>query len=119
MLSAAKVIVESCRNLLQYFEDLAISNGLPINSSSSNGSSSSSSSSGGAGAASDSQAAAAAAVEAGNASSSSSSGSGGGTESLAARFKAVLVQHVQDEGVIEWLVPPMLQGSNVDIDGWV
>lgn len=110
MLSAAKVIVESCRNLLQYFEDLAITNGLPINSSSSSNGSRSSS---------DSQAAAAAApatvVEAEN----GSSGSCGGNESLAARFKAVLVQHVQDEGVIEWLVPPMLQGSNVDLDGWI
>jgi uncharacterized membrane protein YgcG len=95
VLEAAKVIVESCRNLLQYFEDLAISNGLPINNSSSNASSSSSSSSGG-----------------------NNGGSSSG-ESLSARFKAVLVQHVQDEGVIEWLVPPMLQGSNVDLDGWV
>jgi hypothetical protein len=30
------------------------------------------------------------------------------------------VQHVQKEGVMDWLVPPMLQGSNnSDLGGWV
>lgn len=33
--------------------------------------------------------------------------------------KAMLAQSVQEEGVMDWLVPPMLQGSNVDVDGWV
>jgi hypothetical protein len=109
VLSAAKVIVESCRNLLQYFEDLAIANGLPLANSSSGTSSSSGELLGADGAA--------AAAEGGNGNGDGSSSSSG--ESVAARFKAVLAKHVQDEGVIEWLVPPMLQGGNLDVDGWV
>lgn len=101
VLSAAKVIVESCRNLLSYFEDLAAANGLSLSGSSS---------------AATGDADMLPAADAAGASSGSNSDS---DESVAAKFKAVLVKHVQDEGVIEWLVPPMLQGSNVDVDGWV
>jgi hypothetical protein len=108
VLSAAKVIVESCRNLLQYFEDLAIANGLPLASSST------SSSSGSSGEVLETNGAAAAAEGGSGNGSSSSNGEG-----VAARFKSVLAKHVQDEGVIEWLVPPMLQGGNLDVDGWV
>lgn len=103
VLAAAKVIVESCRNLLQFLEDLACSHGvLPTH----NGTSSSSSTNGSNGSSAD---AAAAGIAAGGSSSSS----------MGARFKSVLVAHVQAEGVIDWLVPPMLQGNNVDLDGWV
>ena len=97
------MIVESCRNLLQFLEDLAITNGVlstadkTANSSSSNGHGSSNSSR----------------------PEAADGGSSSGSSSQGAKFKAVLAQHVQSEGVIEWLVPPMLQGANVDVDGWV
>lgn len=34
-------------------------------------------------------------------------------------FRELLVQRIREEGVISWLVPPMLQGSNTDLGGWV
>jgi uncharacterized membrane protein YgcG len=110
VLDVAKVIVESCRNLLQFLEDLAITNGVLstsdkiTNSSNSNGSNGE---------------AAVGGSSAANGSSSGSDSAHGGSSSQGAKFKAVLAQHVQSEGVIEWLVPPMLQGANVDVDGWV
>jgi hypothetical protein len=98
VLSAAKLIVESCRNLLQYLEDLAANNGLLFTPGSATGRSA---------------AAAAAAADSEDSIDSSSS------SSVGSRFKAVLLSTIQQEGVIEWLVPPMLQGGNVDVDGWV
>eukprot|EP00879_Flechtneria_rotunda_P006500 GHRR01006832.1.p1 GENE.GHRR01006832.1~~GHRR01006832.1.p1 ORF type:complete len:263 (+),score=136.22 GHRR01006832.1:3-791(+) len=34
-------------------------------------------------------------------------------------FRQLLVKHVREEGVIDWLVPPMLQGNSTDLGGWV
>jgi hypothetical protein len=128
VLYAAKLIHESCQSLLQQLEGLAAEQGLlPADS--------------------DSPAAATAAVEPGGSSSSGadnvaaaaaeSGGSSNGTASAAtaaatgvagaagsdasagARFREALVARIRQEGVISWLVPPMLQGSSTDLGGWV
>ncbi|KAF8057642.1 ptpA [Scenedesmus sp. PABB004] len=44
---------------------------------------------------------------------------GGDDVGAAARLREALVLRVRSEGVISWLVPPMLQGSTTDLGGWV
>jgi hypothetical protein len=111
VLDVAKVIVESCRNLLQFLEDLAITNGVLSTADTTTNGSSSTGSNG--------EAAVGGSSAANGSSSGSNAAHGSSSSSQGAKFKAVLAQHVQSEGVIEWLVPPMLQGANVDVDGWV
>jgi hypothetical protein len=94
VLIAAKLIHESCTSLLQQLEGLAAENGLLDDDSS-----------------------------AGNAdSAAAAAGSGVAAEPAAAagaRFREALVAQIRQEGVISWLVPPMLQGSTTDLGGWV
>ncbi|KAF6259658.1 hypothetical protein COO60DRAFT_989348 [Scenedesmus sp. NREL 46B-D3] len=88
VLFAAKLIHESCSNLLQQLEGLAAEHGLLGADSA-------------AGAAGEGEDAAAASGAAG------------------AKFREALVARVRQEGVISWMVPPMLQGGTTDLGGWV
>ncbi|WIA42861.1 hypothetical protein OEZ86_008786 [Tetradesmus obliquus] len=106
VLLAAKLIHESCAALLQQLEGLAAEQGLL-----------------------DDEAVAAAVAAIASGSSDSSSGAdaaaaAGEDASLqlspGARFRQALVGRIREEGVISWLVPPMLQGANTqDLGGWV
>lgn len=49
----------------------------------------------------------------------SGNGAGKPAATAGARFREVLIRSVREDGVISWLVPPMLQGSNTDLGGWV
>jgi hypothetical protein len=111
VLFAAKLIHESCTNLLQQLEGLAAEHGL-LDDDSSAGITDS------------------AAVAAANASSSTageataeaavvSSAAAEPQAAAGARFREALVARIRQEGVISWLVPPMLQGSTTDLGGWV
>lgn len=127
MLKAAQLIVESCRSLIAQLEDLAAANGLLVDQDT-NTSTSTSSQSNTLADPTPSPSAPPAAIEGvdastsssqGSASSSGSAGTASKGSSKGAAFVELLKQYVQQGGVIDWLVPPMLQGSNTDLGGWV
>jgi hypothetical protein len=103
VLFAAKLIHESCSNLLQQLEGLAAEQGLLDDDSAAGNADSAAAA-----------AAAAAGVNGGAAADASSSSAGAG-----AKFREALVARIREEGVISWMVPPMLQGSTTDLGGWV
>lgn len=95
VLLAAKLIHESCAALLQQLEGLAAEQGLLDGTE---------------------PAAAAAPGSNGDAAAGEDASV---PLSPGAKFRQALVGRIREEGVISWLVPPMLQGANTDLGGWV
>jgi hypothetical protein len=110
VLFAAKLIHESCTNLLQQLEGLAAEHGL-LDDDSSAGITDSAAAAANASSSTAGEATAEAAVV--------SSAAAEPQAAAGARFREALVARIRQEGVISWLVPPMLQGSTTDLGGWV
>jgi hypothetical protein len=124
MLQAAQLIQESCRNLVQHLEGLAATAGLlAVDSHNLPLADEAAAATGAATEAHESAAGVAASALSGQEDDAAAPGHNRqqqqGQQSKGAQFRDVLVQHVRENGVIEWLVPPMLQGSNTNVDGWV
>lgn len=51
--------------------------------------------------------------------SNSSSSTDSNSTSGGVVLRQLLIDHVREGGTIDWLVPPLLQGSATDLGGWV